>query len=530
MIMEQKCDDRDMERSRVSSRAGFSLLNVLVATAMLTGSMLLVTNVAKQSNKLKQGATVNETILSLSQIAASASRNPQMFLAQLRGSIHTGAIYAACIPDGSVANPRFNCPPVRQSITIRDAELARMAGSSFHVTSTNLVDTVGRKVTGSDDAPHYLESDGSPCARGAAECPLMATGYFMRTNQLTSGDPGNIKFVFKLSQNPAFQAVTTPFRARYAQVDLGKEWKVVPDSLNGIPSACPTGSVRMGYLSNGMPNCVNDSMNCPSGQISLGLDASGQAQCKPIPSCGNNESVVIDSGTNDLVCQNSSPCDKAIFLGYDAGTGDPICKAVNTECGKGKLQVGLKTESDGSFKAECIDFPTCGVNEYLKLVNKKFQCDDRPTDPKPTRLTCSQEQEMYGFDEIGNVLCRDRPEIARCEAPAPPTRTVKIWKPTNERGTYSLNSVFSAGGPPLQNPCPHNQHACTRGGFRNLQLTCSGQTSDEALTMMAQNTDTGGALCTKPVGSKCNAVTTGSGTVLNGTYRVWECVEVEVAQ
>lgn len=413
------------------SRRGFSLLEIMAAMFFVTMLVAVVGGLGQQVMSLAKRSTQTGTILELRSMVNSITRNPDTWLEKMRSSVETQGLYAGCIPDPKVNISTFNCPSADTNL-LNDSEIARIAGTQFHVASSPIVSASGEKIAGTVNDPLYLDSEGRICkSTENSQCPLMSTGYFLRSNGSNNEDPGSVKFVIKVEKNSRNIATnSTPMKAQYMSVDIGTEWKSLAATLSGT---CPSGSIKVGYLSNGSAKCVNPAKPCANNnEFPIGTDANGNTLCQSMPDCSTTGGhVVLNSSGNSLVCAAQSPCgENTLFLGYFAGTGEPMCSSSSIKCSAGQVQVGIKI-SGGQMQAECETPPACtDLNKRLSFNGTKFVCeaamvvmncaDDQVmtginSDGSPSCVTrapasedqsCNVGQEMYGIDSAGKIKCR----------------------------------------------------------------------------------------------------------------------------
>lgn len=409
---------RDFRSVAKHSRAGLSLADMMIALGLMAVVTIGYMELNKGIGDISKQAKSTDTLLKVQNFSVQGIRNMDALLGQLRGSVETGAIFAGCLPDSSSLNPSYNCPPVDPDIVSQDPQIQELAGNVYSVSSVPIVDTNGRHLAGTTSAPKLFKLDGTDCNGARENCAFESTGYLLRSNPATDSDPGAVKLTVRLSSIADSAAGVPPTKPRYATVDLSQDWKVTSSPGSGGPASCPTGSVKIGYLPNGFPNCVSSSSNCNSGELAVGVDADGNALCEEVPSCPAGEHAVFSPTGSGLSCSNTSPCTgNTVFMGFESGTGAPICKSPDTQCAAGELQIGLNTSGSNDIEAKCTPFPTCPSTEYLTLIGEELVCQAPGAKPEITKFACldsdgeiDETQEIYGVDEIGNALCRDRPE------------------------------------------------------------------------------------------------------------------------
>ncbi|MEZ4815357.1 MAG: hypothetical protein R3A80_09170 [Bdellovibrionota bacterium] len=319
----------------------------------------------------------------------------------MRSSVNTAGLYAACLPDNSAVSSIYNCPAVDDSLFDSNSELKRIAGDQLHVASAPIVDMLGDKLAGTLEDPVYLDLDGRNCSHPnpSQSCPLKSTGFFLRSNPASDSTPGSIRFVVKLEQNrnaPATKGAS-PLRTQYLSIDVGSEWQQ-------SEAFCPQGSIKLGYLGNGQPNCVNPTAKkCDAGTIYLGVDNSANPICKTPPTTCASGGVIIDTASNDLVCSSATPCSGQgeIFMGYYSGTGNAICSKLDVSCPDGQVQVGIENGLTGAPTAVCKQLPSCQDSQKLSYDGSQFVCQSASV-----ASTCADGEVVVGINTDGSAQCQ----------------------------------------------------------------------------------------------------------------------------
>lgn len=356
-------------------KSGFTLMEVLVALFFVSLGVALVAGLGQQVAQFARKSNQTGAILEIRSMASSITRSSESWLARMRSSGHTNGVFAGCIPDPKVNVSTFTCPAVDAGILAADTHLSEISGGFFHVASSPIVDNTGVKIAGTTDDPVYLTVDGRPCENSnAPNCAFKSTGYFMRSNSDDNEDPGNVKFVIKVEKNP-LNVAGAPMKAQYMSIDIGQSWK----TFNIEDKPCPKGAVKMGYLSSGDPYCVKAAAPCPANdEIAVGVSAAGATVCAKFPACATATDGVVLGADKKLSCSSSSsPCGAGkVFLGYFAGSGDPICTGLSMKCSSNQVQVGI-VQTGTAISAECSSVPPC--NDPLKKLifdGKAFACSD----------------------------------------------------------------------------------------------------------------------------------------------------------
>lgn len=375
---------------------GFSLAEIIIGLFIVSLITVLIgalgQQVAQFSNKTKQIGTVLELRTRL----AAVSKDSASFIEKMQ-SVSAGGTslkYQTCLQNAENTLSSFSCPPVKPDLlnplsSSYDAELDKHANGIFKVTDTEIVDSNGEKIAGTIDNPFYLSADGFECSATPKnkKCPLMSTGYFFRSNQDTNSDPGSVKFVVKVQSNPEATLAnsgTTPIKAQYVSIDLGKQWS------DSIPP-CPGASIQVGVRRDNSPMCLMP-INCGANSILVGVKQDASPNCKSLPSCPSNKRIVLNDAGN-LECVGNSPCDVGqAHLGYYSGTSDPICSSP-ASCSADQVLVGTR----------CQTIESCVGSERLTFENNTFSCSEVAT---IRGEQCTKPGEfLVGFDSNGNAKC-----------------------------------------------------------------------------------------------------------------------------
>jgi hypothetical protein len=199
----------------------------------------------------------------------------------------------------------------------------------------------------------------------------------LRKNKATNENPQEVSFVLKIEKNSSATGnalLSTPMRPQYMVVDIGKEW-IKPSIAS---RTCKSGTVKVGYLLDGSPQCLSATKKCDSNKIQLGIDENGEPICASKPTtCLETESIVFDHSSKSLICSSSSPCSAGSFVGYYLGTGQSMCYESNPPCGEGKIQVG---QSSVNGSPQCVSVTACTAEKpFLSFNGTSFSCLEAPT-------------------------------------------------------------------------------------------------------------------------------------------------------
>ncbi|MEZ4815372.1 MAG: hypothetical protein R3A80_09250 [Bdellovibrionota bacterium] len=471
---------------------GFAVAEIVIALALVSMAALIVAGLGQQVLNLSKSSRQTAATIELRTKTNSISRNLDSWLAKMRSSVNTSGLYAACLPDNSAVSSIYNCPAVDDSLFDSNSELKRIAGDQLHVASAPMVDLLGEKLAGTTEEPVYLDFDGRNCSHPnpAQTCPLKSTGFFLRSNPASDATPGSIRFVVKLEQNrnaPANNG-SSPLRTQYLTVDVGSEWQQ-------SEAFCPQGSLKLGYLGNGKPNCVSPTAKkCDAGTIYLGVDNSANPICKTPPATCASGGVIIDTASNDLVCSSATPCSGQgeIFMGYYSGTGNAICSSLNVSCPDGQVQVGIENGLTGAPTAVCKQLPSCEDSQKLSYDGSQFvcqsasvastcadgevvvgintdgsaQCQAAERGLASTNLSCPDGQYVSGLQNDGTVVCKSLPPSAPSASSG---YTGPLWKctcggyinmVTTSNLIYGETCVFGNGG--TANNVQYSSWSCTQ--------------------------------------------------------------------
>jgi len=418
---------------RNKNSQGFTIVEIAVSLVIVTMAIALVAGLGQQVMDLARRSKQTAAVIELRSKGNAITRNLESWLGKMRSSIHTGATFAACIPDPSAASSIFDCPAVDAGLLNSDAELKRIAGTQLHASSVALVDMMGDKLAGSTNAPVFYDLEGRVCD---TNCAFKATSYMLRSNPLADSNPGNVRFVVKLEAQASAQR-QAPVRTQYLTIDVGSEWQ----QATGF---CPSGSIKVGYLSSGKPNCINPSKKCAAGTIHLGLDSNADPICKTPPtSCaGTGGNIVINAAGDDLVCAASSPCSSGkIFLGYYAGTGAPMCSGLDISCPSGQVQIGI-TQNGANLEAQCKALPSCQDSQKLSYDGSQFVCQNASV-----AYSCGEKEVVVGINEDGSLKCApEERSLASTNLDCPSGKYVSGLLPDGTVKCENLPSSNNNGG------------------------------------------------------------------------------------
>jgi len=376
---------------------GFAIAEVLIAIGLVGIAALIVGGLGQQVLNLAKSSKQTAASIELRTKTNSISRNLDSWLGKMRSSLETNGLYAACIPDPSSATSLFKCPAVDAALLDSDSELKRIAGNQLHAVSAPVIDLLGERIAGTIEDPLYLDLDGRKCQQtNQLNCPLKSTGFFLRSNPALDSTPGSVRFVVKVEANRSSQMNkgVAPQRTQYLSIDVGSEWQEVVGT-------CPAGSIKIGYLASGSPNCVHPTKKCAAGTVALGLDNSANPICATPPAACVSGGAIVDTASNTLVCSSASPCSSnQIFLGYYSGTGTPMCSDTNMSCPAGQVQVGIQGAA-GSLTALCKSLPSCQESQKLSYDGSQFVCQSATV-----ASNCKDGEVVVGINTDGSAKCQ----------------------------------------------------------------------------------------------------------------------------
>jgi len=433
------------------NRKGFAIAEVLIAIGLVGIAALIVGGLGQQVLNLAKSSKQTAATIELRTKTNSISRNLDSWLGKMRSSLETNGLYAACIPDPSSATSLFKCPAVDAALLDGDAELKRIAGNQLHAVSAPVIDLLGERIAGTVEEPLYLDLDGRKCQQtNQLNCPLKSTGFFLRSNPAIDATPGSVRFIVKVEANRSSEQIkgTAPQRTQYLSIDVGSEWQQVVGT-------CPAGSIKIGYLASGSPNCVHPTKKCAAGTVALGLDKSANPICATPPAACVSGGAIVDTASNTLVCSSSSPCSSnQIFLGYYSGTGTPMCSGTNISCPDGQVQVGIQGAA-GSLTALCKTLPSCPDSQKLSYDGSQFVCQSATV-----ASNCGAGEVVVGINTDGSAKCQPAERnLASTELSCPSGQYVSGLEPS---GKVVCRTLASSGG-------------SNSGG--NLTLSTAGTTS-----------------------------------------------------
>jgi hypothetical protein len=309
----------------MSKRAGFGMVEVIVASVMMAGLGLVLAQTLGVADRgwqrVSKKATQNDFKLLLSY---SGTGDLLKFLNFNRQN----PMIDDCVPQKKATEAAGSRCQSTQKIGELDAQhrtlIEPFLSDTQYIVDAELYGLDGAPLAGSLKQPMFLRSDGSPCmvartvdyldlATGAISqqiffgttkgndrsiasvdslCPLRVTGYLARQD-LSHGsppnDPGNLRFVIVVDDNP--NAKIPPGMNVKPTVNVLR----VPASIRRQPSCAP-GTALVGFTAEGELNCqplAQSNVSCPAGQFMNGVQANGQPTCVTLGAsaltCGPNE-------------------------------------------------------------------------------------------------------------------------------------------------------------------------------------------------------------------------------------------------
>jgi hypothetical protein len=388
---------------------GQSLVQVLVATAMLSIVTMGVVTVSQEMNKTNSRAQDSAVLASLRNRLSPVARDIPQWMGRMRSA---SGLISGCLPDGSSAaykGGNFSCPSGINPASL-DPQIKALA-NTLTVSSTPLVDLMGEALAGTEANPLYLDSNGRSCSGGATAgpCRFVSVGYLIRTNSGTSGNPGAVRFAIRVSKNTNNPATNNiALKPLYDTIEVGTEWSESPEQ-------CPTGTFKVGYLSNGKADCRDPfAAACSSDKVFMGYDSDKKPICLSVPTCPKGQSAGYDISSASFQCSGTACAAGLVFQGYSAGTGDPICTATSLQsCPTGSIQVGVKQEvisGKSVIEPICKSVQTCTASQSLVMDSSgNFVCQNNSSTGD-----CPAGQYAYGVNANRTPKCQSFSAMGAC--------------------------------------------------------------------------------------------------------------------
>lgn len=417
---------------------GFAMTEIIMALFAVGIAAFLIAGLMKQLSMLGNKSNQTGVVFEFRNKVNAISKNPEEWLNKMRAAYSD---YASCIPDAASVSSNYKCPNIYPNIKDEDSLLEKAAGPHLHVASSPMIDLLGESLAGSLENPLYLDSNGRTCTaeNPAATCPLISTGFFLRSNNATDQNPGNVRFIVKLQRNLSALAKNPSLgvmKPEYLSIELGAAW-------SNSSRKTPKGTIKVGYLADGTPRFLNPLHSCSNGQIYIGSGADGSAICKNLPSCPSGQNASIGTDGNIECSSKTNPCPTSqVFLGFYSGSGQPMCTGITSSCSAPSVQMGLSSEGNAICKEvptsctpeqkisynglnfSCVDDvlgKSCAEGELMTGVDASGQpiCKEEKTTLKSTKLDCGEGQYVSGIESDGSVKCADlvvyNPPLRSCD-------------------------------------------------------------------------------------------------------------------
>jgi hypothetical protein len=198
----------------IKTSSGFGLVQVMVASVLVGGIALTVSQLSKYSDESSRKLRDSATIASLRAQTSSMQENLQSWLNLLRSKAPTNAWAAACLNNNP--SPTFLCPD--NDATLNDPNLPSGAARS----KVDLISAFGKPLAGGA-SPIYYDGTGGTCS-GAnnPSCRFAVTGYLIREVLDPNVNPRNVTFAIKIER--INDKGEPPVRAAYEFINAFQEW------------------------------------------------------------------------------------------------------------------------------------------------------------------------------------------------------------------------------------------------------------------------------------------------------------------
>ncbi len=426
-----------MSTYSINKRSGFSLVEVVVALFFVTLAVFIVGTLSKQVMNLSKSSKQVGTVVELQNRTNALLTDPTGWLTKMRVSeyiskdLNGKSVFAGCLSD-SLNSATYDCPDHDATIidpANGDPNIIAAAQGYNAVSYSEIVDRSNKLIAGTDSSPVYLHSDGRLCEDDPLVCKNKAAfksvGYFLRQ---FDGDinPGNVKFVVKVEKNVGGSSNqnTLALKPKYISMDVGKSWEYTSSGGSTV-SNCPVTTpalIKVGYLNDGTPQCIQPTSSCSSGTVQVGVLPGGEPKCETIKTCAVGERLILDPVSHGLVCTSggSNPCEgDNVHVGYYAGTGAPICENPTVKCGSESIDdpatpaigdmISVPSVQMGENSDEtpiCVAVPPCPTSTPMLSFNgTAFSCVAAVTPTSITPKTCPAGQAVVKINEDGTSEC-----------------------------------------------------------------------------------------------------------------------------
>lgn len=398
-----------MKNTKLWNRSGFTLVEVLIAAALLGGLALVIMNINKQQTKSQKQAETNfevNTIYStISQTMLNAS---------------------ACL---NTLSPVGNISIIKPVPEIKDRNnLGLFIVGNIYANKVKLISMTVKNMTFNPTPTATTKGYGN----GNIEIVLERIGLISNAN-ITRIIPISVEvnngFVVSKCYSATENAVDTS--KILACQNISGVYDSATDSCNLATFPATNNdqtAVSTNYLQNFMSSTLDSAYVKKTGDLMTGnLTAPGHcigANCRTTfatQDCGVGKVVSKINSNGSAVCSNvTCPDATTFFVGVDAA-GSPICKPFPTNTCSTSQYVS-KVNTDGSVV--CSDLPpnaatTCAAGQVIQSIaaNGTPSC----VDFHPRNLSnanCIAGQAVSGFNPDGSAKCTPITTIANQTCPS----------------------------------------------------------------------------------------------------------------
>ncbi|MBS1982768.1 MAG: tail fiber protein [Bdellovibrionales bacterium] len=233
-----------MGTARKNSRAGVSVVEVIVASLAVTGVAMLAANVSKGVSISNFKVQSEATLSNLRTVVIAINNDPVNWVSTLKSN---NTIVKDCL--AKVAP--YNCPAA-ESVGTDAILLAEVTGKV--VSSVDLYDLNSIQFAGKTGSEIYFDASGLPCVSGTPttdlKCRFKSTGYMVRAAVM----PGSVSFIRKLEQTAQTVTKDVPvMQPLYEKINIGQLWRTSADNAPAVGTIMayagdPADALPSGYL------------------------------------------------------------------------------------------------------------------------------------------------------------------------------------------------------------------------------------------------------------------------------------------